>query len=510
MKKRLDLLMVERALAPSREKAKAYIMSGDVYVDGQKEDKAGTMFQETVKIEVRGNTLPYVSRGGLKLEKAMNHFEVTLDGKVCMDVGASTGGFTDCMLQNGAVKVYSIDVGYGQLDWKLRNDPRVVCMEKTNIRYVVPEDLQEPADFSSIDVSFISLTKVLLPVRNLLTENGEIVCLIKPQFEAGREKVGKKGVVRDPAVHLEVIEKVIAYAQSIALEPRHLSFSPIKGPEGNIEYLLHLKKQPEGTITGSSPEVEPEREKAKAYIMSGDVYVDGQKEDKAGTMFQETVKIEVRGNTLPYVSRGGLKLEKAMNHFEVTLDGKVCMDVGASTGGFTDCMLQNGAVKVYSIDVGYGQLDWKLRNDPRVVCMEKTNIRYVVPEDLQEPADFSSIDVSFISLTKVLLPVRNLLTENGEIVCLIKPQFEAGREKVGKKGVVRDPAVHLEVIEKVIAYAQSIALEPRHLSFSPIKGPEGNIEYLLHLKKQPEGTITGSSPEVEPENIVRQAHDQLD
>ena len=258
MKKRLDLLMVERALAPSREKAKAYIMSGDVYVDGQKEDKAGTMFQETVKIEVRGNTLPYVSRGGLKLEKAMNHFEVTLDGKVCMDVGASTGGFTDCMLQNGAVKVYSIDVGYGQLDWKLRNDPRVVCMEKTNIRYVVPEDLQEPADFSSIDVSFISLTKVLLPVRNLLTENGEIVCLIKPQFEAGREKVGKKGVVRDTAVHLEVIEKVIAYAQSIALEPRHLSFSPIKGPEGNIEYLLHLKKQPEGTITGSSPEVEPE------------------------------------------------------------------------------------------------------------------------------------------------------------------------------------------------------------------------------------------------------------
>lgn len=258
MKKRLDLLMVERALAPSREKAKAYIMSGDVYVDGQKEDKAGTMFQETVKIEVRGNTLPYVSRGGLKLEKAMNHFEVTLDGKVCMDVGASTGGFTDCMLQNGAVKVYSIDVGYGQLDWKLRNDPRVVCMEKTNIRYVVPEDLQEPADFSSVDVSFISLTKVLLPVRNLLTENGEIVCLIKPQFEAGREKVGKKGVVRDPAVHLEVIEKVIAYAQSIALEPRHLSFSPIKGPEGNIEYLLHLKKQPEGTITGSSPEVEPE------------------------------------------------------------------------------------------------------------------------------------------------------------------------------------------------------------------------------------------------------------
>ena len=258
MKKRLDLLMVERALAPSREKAKAYIMSGDVYVDGQKEDKAGTMFKETVKIEVRGNTLPYVSRGGLKLEKAMNNFGVTLDGKVCMDVGASTGGFTDCMLQNGAVKVYSIDVGYGQLDWKLRNDPRVVCMEKTNIRYVLPENLEEPAQFSSIDVSFISLTKVLLPVRNLLTEEGEIVCLIKPQFEAGREKVGKKGVVRDPAVHLEVIEKVIAYASTISMEPCHLSFSPIKGPEGNIEYLLHLKKRPEAEVIQSSLEVTPE------------------------------------------------------------------------------------------------------------------------------------------------------------------------------------------------------------------------------------------------------------
>ena len=258
MKKRLDLLMVERALAPSREKAKAYIMSGDVYVNGQKEDKAGTMFQETVKIEVRGNTLPYVSRGGLKLEKAMNNFGISLDGKVCMDVGASTGGFTDCMLQNGAVKVYSLDVGYGQLDWGLRNDPRVVCMEKTNIRYVVSEDIQEAPQFSSIDVSFISLTKVLLPVRNLLTEDGEIVCLIKPQFEAGREKVGKKGVVRDPAVHLEVIEKVMAYAMSIALEPNHLSFSPIKGPEGNIEYLLHLKKRPEGTVCESVLEVSPE------------------------------------------------------------------------------------------------------------------------------------------------------------------------------------------------------------------------------------------------------------
>ena len=266
MKKRLDLLMVERALAPSREKAKAYIMSGDVYVDGQKEDKAGTMFQETVKIEVRGNTLPYVSRGGLKLEKAMKNFGVTLEGKISMDVGASTGGFTDCMLQNGAVKVYSIDVGYGQLDWKLRNDPRVVCMEKTNIRYVLPEHLSESADFSSIDVSFISLTKVLLPVRNLLTEEGEIVCLIKPQFEAGREKVGKKGVVRDPAVHLEVIQKVIEYACSIWLEPLHLSFSPIKGPEGNIEYLLHLKKQPEGTEISVSLEAGPETVVREAHL----------------------------------------------------------------------------------------------------------------------------------------------------------------------------------------------------------------------------------------------------
>src|SRR5699024_2030385 len=258
MKKRLDILMTERALAPSREKAKAYIMSGSVYVDGQKEDKAGTMFPEEGSIEVRGNTLPYVSRGGLKLEKAMKNFGVSLEGKVCMDVGASTGGFTDCMLQNGAVKVYSIDVGYGQLDWKLRNDPRVVCMEKTNIRYVLPEHLEEKADFSSIDVSFISLTKVLLPVRNLLTDEGEIVCLIKPQFEAGREKVGKKGVVRDPAVHLEVIEKVIAYAAAIYLEPRHLSFSPIKGPEGNIEYLLHLKKRPEEQEIISRLDTDPE------------------------------------------------------------------------------------------------------------------------------------------------------------------------------------------------------------------------------------------------------------
>ena len=246
MKERLDVLLVKRNLAVSRERAKAVIMAGEVYVDGQKEDKAGSMFQDSVHIEVRGNTLPYVSRGGLKLEKAMTHFGVSLEGKVCLDVGASTGGFTDCMLQNGAKRVYAIDVGHGQLDWKLRNDPRVVCMEKTNIRYVVPDDIGEQADFSSIDVSFISLTKVLLPVRELLGEGGEIVCLIKPQFEAGREKVGKKGVVRDPAVHLEVIEKIVDYAKSISFEILNLEFSPIKGPEGNIEYLLYLRRLKEG------------------------------------------------------------------------------------------------------------------------------------------------------------------------------------------------------------------------------------------------------------------------
>lgn len=247
MKERLDVLMVQKQLAPSREKAKAMIMAGCVLVNGEREDKAGTMFQDTVEITMKGNTLKYVSRGGLKLEKAMSHFDISLEGKICMDVGASTGGFTDCMLQNGAVKVYSVDVGYGQLDWKLRQDERVVCMEKTNIRYVVPEDIAEAPAFVSIDVSFISLTKVLLPVRGLLTEDGQIVCLIKPQFEAGREKVGKKGVVRDPAVHREVIEKVIAYAQSISFEVLGLEYSPIKGPEGNIEYLLYLQKNPEGT-----------------------------------------------------------------------------------------------------------------------------------------------------------------------------------------------------------------------------------------------------------------------
>lgn len=241
-KQRLDVLLVEKGLAPSREKAKAIIMAGIVYVDGNKEDKAGTTFPVNAMIEIKGKTLPYVSRGGLKLEKAMQKFPITLSGKVCMDVGSSTGGFTDCMLQNGATKVYAIDVGHGQLAWKLRNDERVVCMEKTNIRYVVPEDIDELAAFSSIDVSFISLTKVLLPVKNLLTEDGQVVCLIKPQFEAGREKVGKKGVVRDRAVHEEVIRMVMDYASSIDFYPLALDFSPVKGPEGNIEYLLFLSK----------------------------------------------------------------------------------------------------------------------------------------------------------------------------------------------------------------------------------------------------------------------------
>lgn len=246
MKERLDVLLVKNGLAESREKAKAIIMSGIVYVDGQKEDKAGTTFEETAKLEVRGATLRYVSRGGLKLEKAMTQFGVELSGKVCMDVGASTGGFTDCMLQNGAVKVYAVDVGHGQLAWKLRNDPRVVCMEKTNIRYVTPEDLEELVEFASIDVSFISLTKVLGPVKELLTENGQIVCLIKPQFEAGREKVGKKGVVREKSTHLEVIEMVISFAVSIGFEVMNLEYSPIKGPEGNIEYLLYLQNHRAG------------------------------------------------------------------------------------------------------------------------------------------------------------------------------------------------------------------------------------------------------------------------
>ncbi len=242
MKERLDVLLVNRNLAASREKAKAVIMAGIVYVDGQKEDKAGALFEETAQIEVRGSTLRYVSRGGLKLEKAIAVFGVDVQGRVCMDVGASTGGFTDCMLQNGAAKVYAVDVGHGQLDWKLRCDDRVVCMEKTNIRYVTPDDVADVIEFASIDVSFISLTKVLGPVRELLCGGGRVVCLIKPQFEAGREKVGKKGVVREKGTHLEVIRMVMDYARTAGYRILNLDFSPIKGPEGNIEYLLYLEK----------------------------------------------------------------------------------------------------------------------------------------------------------------------------------------------------------------------------------------------------------------------------
>ena len=242
MKERLDVLLVNRGLASSREKAKTIIMSGDVFVNGQREDKAGSTFDDKCEIEVRGNKLRYVSRGGLKLEKAVNEFGLSFDGMTCMDIGASTGGFTDCMLQNGAAKVYSIDVGHGQLDWKLRNDERVICMEKTNFRYIKPEDIGEQIDFASCDVSFISLTKILLAARALLKDEGRMVLLIKPQFEAGREKVGKKGVVRDEAVHAEVIEKIVRFADICGFDILRLDYSPIKGPEGNIEYLIYLRK----------------------------------------------------------------------------------------------------------------------------------------------------------------------------------------------------------------------------------------------------------------------------
>lgn len=263
MKKRLDVLLVEKGLAASREKAKAIIMSGIVFVDGQREDKAGSVFDEEKEIIIKGKTLKYVSRGGLKLEKAMKNFDISLEGKVCMDVGASTGGFTDCMLQNGAVKVYSVDVGHGQLDWKLRNDERVVCMERTNMRYVTREDIEEPAAFVSIDVSFISLTKILPAVYQVLEDDGQVVALIKPQFEAGREKVGKKGVVRDRKVHKEVIEKICEFASTHGFRLLHLDYSPIKGPEGNIEYLIHLRKCPGDT--GENHGIDPDTVVEKAF-----------------------------------------------------------------------------------------------------------------------------------------------------------------------------------------------------------------------------------------------------
>lgn len=244
-KERLDVLLVKRALAESREKAKAIIMTGNVFVNEQREDKAGSTFPVDANIEIKGTPMKYVSRGGYKLEKAVDLWQVPLEGKICMDVGSSTGGFTDCMLQNGAVKVYAIDVGTNQLAWKLRQDERVISMEKTNIRYVTDEQVPDAIDFTSIDVAFISLKKVLLPVWNLLAEGGRVVCLVKPQFEAGREKVGKKGVVRDQKVHLEVVQQIMTFTLMMGFSILQLSFSPIKGPEGNIEYLLYLEK-PEG------------------------------------------------------------------------------------------------------------------------------------------------------------------------------------------------------------------------------------------------------------------------
>jgi len=240
----LDVLLVQQGLAASRQKAKALIVAGLVFVDGQRADKASASYDASeIKIDIKGETLKYVSRGGLKLEKAVQEFRLTLEGKVCMDIGASTGGFTDCMLQNGAVKVYAVDVGRDQLDEKLRKDPRVINLEKTNFRYMVRADIQDDLDFASVDVSFISLTKILLPARNLLKDGGQMVCLIKPQFEAGRENIGKKGVVKEPSVHSQVLHKVLDFATEVGFQVLALDFSPVKGPEGNIEYLVHLQKQ---------------------------------------------------------------------------------------------------------------------------------------------------------------------------------------------------------------------------------------------------------------------------
>ncbi len=245
MKKRLDLLVFEKGLAASREQAKACIMAGQIFVNGMREDKPGSLFDADAEVVFHGRSLPYVSRGGLKLEKALRCFPISLEGAVCLDIGASTGGFTDCMLQNGAARVYAVDVGYGQLAYKLRTDPRVVCMEKTNIRYLKPEQLAEKGDFASVDVSFISLKLVLPALCPLLKSGAELVCLVKPQFEAGRDKVGKKGVVRDPAVHREVLRAAVGTALSVRCEVRGLYYSPIKGPEGNIEYLMYLRLLPE-------------------------------------------------------------------------------------------------------------------------------------------------------------------------------------------------------------------------------------------------------------------------
>ena len=265
MKERLDVLLVKQGLAESREKAKAVIMAGEVFVQGQREDKAGAMFDESkVTITVKGSSLRYVSRGGLKLEKAMACFPITLEGDICMDIGSSTGGFTDCMLQNGAKKVYSVDVGHGQLAWKLRQDERVVCMEKTNFRYLTRDQIADDLDFASVDVSFISLTKILLPAWRLLKCGGQMVCLIKPQFEAGREKVGKKGVVRDTAVHREVLAKVMDFAALLHFSVLGLTWSPIKGPEGNIEYLIFIQKEEQPEAYESEQAAEAALEETQA------------------------------------------------------------------------------------------------------------------------------------------------------------------------------------------------------------------------------------------------------
>lgn len=270
MKQRLDVILVNQGYATSREKAKAIIMSGNVFVKGQREDKAGATFEEEgIDLLVKGNPLKYVSRGGLKLEKAMAAFPITLDDYVCMDIGSSTGGFTDCMLQNGAKKVYAVDVGHGQLDWKLRNDERVVCMEKTNFRYMVRDDIQDDLDFASCDVSFISLIKILPPAYNLLKSGACMVCLIKPQFEAGKEKVGKKGVVREKSVHEEVIVKVVDFAKTVGFAPLMLTYSPIKGPEGNIEYLVYLCK--DGEALGRESEIDEEVIKNTVAMAHGEL-----------------------------------------------------------------------------------------------------------------------------------------------------------------------------------------------------------------------------------------------
>ena len=264
---RLDQLVFDRGLTPSRERAKTTIMSGIVFVDGQKADKPGVSYEETVELEVRGAVCPYVSRGGLKLEKALRDFGVKPEGFVCSDSGASTGGFTDCLLQQGAKKVFAIDVGYGQLDWKIRSDPRVVVMERTNIRYVTPEDLGERLDLSVIDVSFISLKIVLPAIKNLLKPTGQVLCLIKPQFEAGKEKVGKKGVVREKSTHKEVLDNFVALAKELDFKILGLTFSPVKGPEGNIEFLGHLSLD---DVQGIQPDTQEVVDQAHMTLDKGD------------------------------------------------------------------------------------------------------------------------------------------------------------------------------------------------------------------------------------------------